>query len=585
MTDLQAVADPGDDPCRRSNAQRRPACAPGPPRGALGLFFISPVDHRLPALHPDPDDRDPGVHVHQRHPPPRAAAAVRRPRQLRQPARRSADLGLPGGHPQVRRCCALPVARHRCRSRVALLLNSRHLKASGVFRILFFLPYVVPFVAGVLIWQSMLNPDSGWINEFLQLARHRRPAELAPGPDLDLPGPRPASASGASAAASSSTWPACAGIPSELYDAARIDGAGCLGDAAPRDPADDVAGHLLHAHPGHRRRAPVLPRAARPQQGHRRAGRRDRLPQPLHLQELLHLPEHVVRRDPRLAPVRRSPWWSRSSCSGRRGAGSTTRRSASAWPASTRPLPRPTPTAAAAASPLPAAATGVAPGGPLVRGHVHRGRASWPPSCRRSCARSSFSLKSPEQISAAESADLSGQPGHLHATRARTTPSTRCPSTARPATWRSSRRAATSSQFVDPANPTAGTHHVAGLVADARRRPGTFDPHWRELRQRVERARLPAAAVQHDRDRPDRDDRDPRLVHARGLRLRPLPVPGPEHAVHAGHRDDLPAAARSPSSRPTRSSRASAGSGRGCRCSCRRSSPTPTTCSCCASTS
>ncbi|MFI5199197.1 MAG: carbohydrate ABC transporter permease, partial [Candidatus Limnocylindrales bacterium] len=51
---------------------------------------------------------------------------------------------------------------------VALLLSSRHLKGSGMFRILFFLPYVVPFVAGVLIWQSMLNTDSGWINEFLR---------------------------------------------------------------------------------------------------------------------------------------------------------------------------------------------------------------------------------------------------------------------------------------------------------------------------------------------------------------------------------------------------------------------------------
>src|SRR5438309_572413 len=45
---------------------------------------------------------------------------------------------------------------------VALLLGSRHLRFAGLFRVLFFLPYVVPFVAGVLIWQSMLNVDSGW---------------------------------------------------------------------------------------------------------------------------------------------------------------------------------------------------------------------------------------------------------------------------------------------------------------------------------------------------------------------------------------------------------------------------------------
>ena len=45
----------------------------------------------------------------------------------------------------------------------ALLLHSYHLRGSGIFRVLFFLPYVVPFVAGVLIWGGMLNPDTGWL--------------------------------------------------------------------------------------------------------------------------------------------------------------------------------------------------------------------------------------------------------------------------------------------------------------------------------------------------------------------------------------------------------------------------------------
>ena len=40
---------------------------------------------------------------------------------------------------------------------LALLLNSRHLRGSSVFRIGFFIPYVVPFVATVLIWGGMLN--------------------------------------------------------------------------------------------------------------------------------------------------------------------------------------------------------------------------------------------------------------------------------------------------------------------------------------------------------------------------------------------------------------------------------------------
>ena len=51
---------------------------------------------------------------------------------------------------------------------VALMLNSRHLRGSGIFRVLFFLPYVVPFVAGVLIWGGMLGADTGWVNGFLE---------------------------------------------------------------------------------------------------------------------------------------------------------------------------------------------------------------------------------------------------------------------------------------------------------------------------------------------------------------------------------------------------------------------------------
>ncbi len=51
---------------------------------------------------------------------------------------------------------------------VALLLHSRHLLGTGLFRVLFFLPYVVPFVATVFIWGGMLNPETGWINAALE---------------------------------------------------------------------------------------------------------------------------------------------------------------------------------------------------------------------------------------------------------------------------------------------------------------------------------------------------------------------------------------------------------------------------------
>jgi ABC-type sugar transport system permease subunit len=111
---------------------------------------------------------------------------------------------------------------------VALLLNSKSLKGSSVFRVLFFMPYVVPFIAGVLIWQGMLSTDTGWINLFLhQIGIQDAPNWLddtgwiypalvfigvwgiGGGIIINLAGLR--------------------GVPSELYDAAKIDGAGWWG--------------------------------------------------------------------------------------------------------------------------------------------------------------------------------------------------------------------------------------------------------------------------------------------------------------------------------------------------------------------
>ncbi|MDQ3870687.1 MAG: sugar ABC transporter permease, partial [Chloroflexota bacterium] len=111
---------------------------------------------------------------------------------------------------------------------VALLLNSRYLRGSSLFRILFFLPYVIPFVAGAFVWEQMLNPETGWINLFLRtIGLSQTPNWLNDEtwvyPGLVLIG----------------IWGIGAGIvvylaglravPTELYDAARIDGAGWWG--------------------------------------------------------------------------------------------------------------------------------------------------------------------------------------------------------------------------------------------------------------------------------------------------------------------------------------------------------------------
>jgi multiple sugar transport system permease protein len=50
---------------------------------------------------------------------------------------------------------------------LAVLMNNKHLKAPMFFRSLFYMPYIIPFVAAVFLWGGMLNPESGWINRFL----------------------------------------------------------------------------------------------------------------------------------------------------------------------------------------------------------------------------------------------------------------------------------------------------------------------------------------------------------------------------------------------------------------------------------
>ncbi len=50
---------------------------------------------------------------------------------------------------------------------LALLMNNKHLKGQFIFRSLFYMPYIVPFVASVFLWGGMLNPETGWINRLL----------------------------------------------------------------------------------------------------------------------------------------------------------------------------------------------------------------------------------------------------------------------------------------------------------------------------------------------------------------------------------------------------------------------------------
>ena len=51
---------------------------------------------------------------------------------------------------------------------LAILLNSEHVLGKNVFRTLFYMPTMIPLVATVLIWNGVLNEQTGWINIFIE---------------------------------------------------------------------------------------------------------------------------------------------------------------------------------------------------------------------------------------------------------------------------------------------------------------------------------------------------------------------------------------------------------------------------------
>jgi ABC-type sugar transport system permease subunit len=106
----------------------------------------------------------------------------------------------------------------------AVLLNHPKLPAKGPLRALVYMPMMIPLVASTLVWMGFLNTDTGWLNGILR--------------GLGLPGPD---------WINNEVWvyPALSimglwgignfmliniaglqSVPTELYDAAKIDGAG-----------------------------------------------------------------------------------------------------------------------------------------------------------------------------------------------------------------------------------------------------------------------------------------------------------------------------------------------------------------------
>ncbi len=107
----------------------------------------------------------------------------------------------------------------------ALGLNSGLIRFRGVFRVGYYLPVVTSIVAIAVVWRFLLQPDSGLLNSLLRLVGIEGPNWLA-NPSTALP-----------AVIAMIVWRGLGfqmviflaglqAIPQELYEAARIDGAG-----------------------------------------------------------------------------------------------------------------------------------------------------------------------------------------------------------------------------------------------------------------------------------------------------------------------------------------------------------------------
>jgi multiple sugar transport system permease protein len=109
---------------------------------------------------------------------------------------------------------------------LALLMNMNHIKGLRIFRTLYYLPSVLSGVAVVLLWQWILDPNAGLINNFLQIFGVDGPAWT-----YDPQWTKPSMVLMKIWGVGGTTVMLLAGlqsVPLELYEAGAIDGASGL---------------------------------------------------------------------------------------------------------------------------------------------------------------------------------------------------------------------------------------------------------------------------------------------------------------------------------------------------------------------
>lgn len=110
---------------------------------------------------------------------------------------------------------------------MAAMLNSKHLWGKIIWRPLFYLPYMVPAISGIFVWQSFLNGQTGWLNRILRIVGIADPPNWLQDEGF-IVGAFLLIGLWGVGNAMLTMLATMQGVPTELYEAADVDGAGAF---------------------------------------------------------------------------------------------------------------------------------------------------------------------------------------------------------------------------------------------------------------------------------------------------------------------------------------------------------------------
>jgi len=110
---------------------------------------------------------------------------------------------------------------------LATILNSKMVYGKPILRVLFYTPYMVPAISSIFIWQSFLNGQTGWLNRLLRTIGIADPPNWLFDPSVITFGLVMLGVWGVGNAMLT-MLATMQGVPTELYEAADVDGANSL---------------------------------------------------------------------------------------------------------------------------------------------------------------------------------------------------------------------------------------------------------------------------------------------------------------------------------------------------------------------